>query len=212
MLVKEAEKITGGLSGPSKMPGPGYSIPATACKVGAKLRKVPNSACAGCYALKNRYMFPNTQNAMHRRMDSIQDDAWVDAMAFLINKQAASAGVFRWHDSGDIQGMYHMDKISKVCELTPTIRHWIPTRESKLVKQYMELKPLPPNLTVRISAAMIDQDVSNEIPGTTYSTIHSKPGTFAGAHECPAAKQGNKCGSCRACWDPSVKHVSYPKH
>ncbi len=29
---------------------------------------------------------------------------------------------------------------------------------------------------------------------------------------CPAAKQDNKCLSCRACWDKSVPNVAYGKH
>ena len=55
MLKKEARQITGGLSKPSKMPGPAHNLPAQACKTGAKLVKVPGSVCAGCYALKGRY-------------------------------------------------------------------------------------------------------------------------------------------------------------
>ena len=37
MLKKEAREITGGLSKPSKMPGPAHNLPAVACKTGAKL-------------------------------------------------------------------------------------------------------------------------------------------------------------------------------
>ena len=29
---------------------------------------------------------------------------------------------------------------------------------------------------------------------------------------CPAPSQGGKCGSCRQCWDSTVKVVSYGKH
>ena len=52
MLKKEAKEITGGLSKPSKMPGPSYNLPAAACITGAKLAKVPGTVCYGCYALK----------------------------------------------------------------------------------------------------------------------------------------------------------------
>ena len=41
MLKKEAKEITGGLSAPSKMPGPAYNLPATECITGAKLVKIP---------------------------------------------------------------------------------------------------------------------------------------------------------------------------
>ena len=54
MLKKEAREITGGLSKPSKMPGPAHNLPAVACKTGAKLVTVPGSVCAGCYALKSK--------------------------------------------------------------------------------------------------------------------------------------------------------------
>ena len=71
MKVSEAEKITGGLSKPSKMPGFSYNLPATRCLTGAKLVKVPGSTCAGCYALKGRYRFKNVQDAMDRRLAAI---------------------------------------------------------------------------------------------------------------------------------------------
>ena len=47
MLKKEARKITGGLSKPSKMPGPAHNLPAVACKTGAKLVKIPGSSVRG---------------------------------------------------------------------------------------------------------------------------------------------------------------------
>ena len=43
MLKKEAREITGGLSKPSKMPGPAHNLPAAACKTGAKLAQIPGS-------------------------------------------------------------------------------------------------------------------------------------------------------------------------
>jgi hypothetical protein len=80
MLKKQAREITGGLSKPSKMPGPAHNLPAQACKTGAKLVKVPGSVCAGCYALKGRYRFKNVQAALNRRLQAFEDPRWVDAM------------------------------------------------------------------------------------------------------------------------------------
>ena len=80
MLKKEANKITGGLSKPSKMPGPAYNLPATQCITGAKLVKIPGSVCHGCYALKGRYRFNNVQQALERRAASIKHPDWVKAM------------------------------------------------------------------------------------------------------------------------------------
>ena len=46
MLKKEAIEITGGLSAPSKMPGPAFNLPAAACITGAKLAKIPGTPAA----------------------------------------------------------------------------------------------------------------------------------------------------------------------
>ena len=43
MLKKEAKEITGGLSKPTKMPGPSFNLPATACITGAKHVNVKGS-------------------------------------------------------------------------------------------------------------------------------------------------------------------------
>ena len=73
MLIKEAIAITGGLSKPSKIPGPAYNLPAAACLTGAKLVKIPGSTCSGCYALKGRYRFGNVQKALNRRLKALED-------------------------------------------------------------------------------------------------------------------------------------------
>ena len=75
MLKKELEKIVGGLSKPSKMPGPAYNLPASKCITGAKLVKIPGSVCAGCYALKGRYRFSNVRMALARRLESLKRQA-----------------------------------------------------------------------------------------------------------------------------------------
>ncbi len=107
MLKKEASKITGGLSKPSKMPGPAHNLPAARCITGAKLVKVPGSVCAGCYALKGRYRFKNVQDALNRRLKALEDPRWVDAMVTLVTGHAH----FRWHDSGDIQSPEHLKNL-----------------------------------------------------------------------------------------------------
>jgi len=71
MNKKEAIKITGGLSKPSKMPGPAFNLPAQACITGSKLVKIPGSVCSGCYALKGRYRFPNVKEALTRRLEGL---------------------------------------------------------------------------------------------------------------------------------------------
>ena len=201
MLKKEAREITGGLSKPSKMPGPAHNLPAQACKTGAKLVKVPGSVCAGCYALKGRYRFKNVQAALNRRLQALQDPRWVSAMVTLIKDQ----DWFRWHDSGDIQSLEHLKNIFEVCKLTPGTQHWMPTREAQFLKD-IDPATVPKNLIIRMSSHMVDQGPVNFWPWT--STVTSGQGQAS----CPAPKQNNSCGSCRQCWDRSISNVSYGKH
>ena len=202
MLKKEARQITGGLSAPSKMPGPAFNLPAADCITGAKLVKVPGSVCAGCYALKGRYRFNNVQSALRRRAASLMHPDWIDAMVALISGHE----YFRWHDSGDIQSVEHLKRIFEVCKLTPFTRHWLPTREVKYTS-LMDPNIVPSNLKIIISDHMIDQE-----RGVLSWPYTSGVSTDHAAVTCPASKQGNKCLKCRACWDRSVSNVTYPKH
>ena len=199
MLKKEAKQITGGLSAPSKMPGPAYNLPAVACITGAKLAQVPGSVCHGCYALKGRYRFSNVRLALARRLESLKHPRWVEAMTALI----AGEPWFRWHDSGDLQSAWHLKQIFEVCKRTPETSHWLPTREARILN-LMDPAIIPANLIIRMSSHMIDQQPVTFWPWT--STVSTKSKT------CPAADQGNQCRDCRACWDRKVSNVTYPKH
>ena len=199
MLKKEARQITGGLSAPSKMPGPAYNLPASQCITGAKLVQIPGSVCAGCYALKGRYRFNHVQKALKRRAASITDPDWVDAMVTLVTGHE----YFRWHDSGDLQSVDHLKNIFEVCKRTPSTKHWMPTREARFLK-LMDPDIVPPKLIIRMSSHMINQKPVTFWPWT--STVSTSGKT------CPAADQGNKCRDCRACWDRTISNVTYPKH
>ena len=199
MNTKEAWTLVGGLSKPSKMPGWSIGIPAKECKTGKKLRQIKNSVCEGCYALKGCYVFKVVQEAQYKRLEAIQHPDWVLAMATLINSKKPD--VFRWHDSGDVQDVDHLNKIFEVCRLTPEKRHWMPTREA-WIKDHMHKAPA--NLVVRFSSPMIDQGPVKSWANT--STVSTKSRT------CPAPDNNNECGTCRACWDPLVKNIEYGKH
>jgi len=202
MLIKEAHKITGGLSKPSKMPGPAYNLPASQCITGAKLVKVPGSTCSGCYALKGRYRFGNVQKALNRRLKALEDPRWVAGMITLIQGRP----VFRWHDSGDIQSAQHLKNIFEICNATPDTKHWLPTREAQFIKD-LQPEVVPKNLKIVFSDHMNDQG-----RGVTFWPYTSGVTTKRGAVTCPSSKQDNKCLDCRKCWDRSVKRVIYGKH
>lgn len=221
--VKAAIAVTGSIGFPSKMPGTSYGIPATACKVGAKLARIAGSVCSKCYALKANYTYPSVQIAQARRLAGIANPAWPYAMAFLLLRyhgqdargkvhrklKAGGAGWHRWHDAGDLQSRAHLAAICHVARLTPGIRHWLPTREAALVAGFLrDGGTFPPNLTVRVSATMVDGAPSRAFPNT--STVHAA--IAPQGHACPAPQQGNECGPCRACWDRNVSNVSYHEH
>ena len=200
MKTNEALKIIGGsLSKPSKMPGWSIGLPAKECKTGGKLQKVQGSVCFDCYALKGCYVFKVVQDAQYRRLAALQDPRWVQAMVHLINSKKPD--VFRWHDSGDVQDLNHLQKIYTVCRLTPTKKHWMPTREA-WIKKFLGAKP--DNLVIRFSAPMVNQSAHSSWPHS--SQVVDKD------FNCPASLQNNECKDCRKCWDPAVKVVKYHKH
>jgi hypothetical protein len=204
---------TGGLSDPSKMPCYSYSISAKRCKVGAALRNVKGSTCASCYALKGRYVFPNVEAAMERRYAAMRADAKVWTAAMVASIRKTGLPYFRWHDSGDLQGMNHLAAIDAIATLTPNVSHWLPTREYALLRTWHRNGyTFARNLTVRVSLPMVGRlDGSDEWAARSmnYSSVDIIPGDGV---FCPSSQQGNKCLDCRHCWNRSVKCVSYLKH
>jgi len=207
--IKEANKIVGGLASPSKMPGFSISLSTSKCKMGSKLRKVKGSVCENCYACKGRYLFNNVTVAHARRLEALSNPQWIEAMVFMINKRAAKSPEFRWHDSGDLQSMDHLQTILKVVRQTPTVKHWLPTKEYKLISQFLrEGGVFPENVCVRVSMPMTGQG-PNQYRGLPCSTVNSGEG-FA----CPVKNGSETCDTynCRACWDNEVANIDYSVH
>jgi hypothetical protein len=201
---KEAVEYTGGLSSVSKMPGMSYGLPATACKTGVKLRKIPGSVCSKCYGRKGYYPRSIVRAAQERRLKSLKNGKkWIEGMAWLINHSKSK--YFRWHDTGDLQHLTHLKMIIKVCELTPETKHRLPTKEIEIVRKYLEKHTLPDNLVIRISSYYIGQGPMKEFNNT--STVNTDIG-----FKCPATRTRNICGDCRACWDRKVKNIDYRLH
>ena len=194
------------------MPCPSWSLPAQECKTGSKLRLIEGSSCSKCYALKGNYGFPNVKKARYTNFTNLPSDGkwevWITAMVETIRLRKISH--FRWFDSGDCQSLDHLQAIALVAERTPWVQHWLPTHEKAMVLQYLERNSdFPSNLTVRISAAMVDGR-----PTVSYkltSTIHSKGGKVIG-FRCLAPSQEGKCKDCRACWSRDIPNVSYELH
>lgn len=219
--IEAAKRIAGTLGAPSKLPGFSYGLSAKLCKTGGKLRDVPGTICAECYAFGDFYAWSPVRTAHRRRQAGITHPQWVDAMVVLIAHNCDPAGdLFRWHDSGDLQGSWHLARIVEVCRRTPHVRHWLPTREYDMVATYLRGGgEIPPNLVIRLSAFYVDappQEVPSELSHLPTSTAHVHgnplPVSGKGSIACRAEERGMRCASCTACWDPRVRTVSYPMH
>ena len=224
MTTKMASDIVGGLTTTSKMPCPSLSIPSSACITGAKLVGVKGSSCEGCYTLEGFYNMPDGIIARDRRLSKLYDPRWTQAMVTLIKsrrKYKKEIDVFRWHDSGDLQGIMHLSNIMHVAKLTPKCKHWLPTRENAFLKAYVESGNIvPKNMYVRVSALMRDGKPPKTFVGKLNkyknvegfigtSTIHHK--TEAIGFSCVAYTQGGECRDCRKCWT-TEENISYPFH
>jgi len=206
---KQALEFIGGLSSPSKMPCFSFSIPAWYCVTGQKLRNVKSTICSRCYALKGRYVFGPVKAAMERRFAKLQDERWVEAMVVAIRKKEKS-GFFRWHDSGDVQSVEHLEKIVAVAKALPDIRFWLPTREYFIVANYFKKHgSIPENLTIRLSALSIDGPPPSAI-AKRFGLVTS--GVTKQGFDCPSSLQDGKCRDCRACWNKTVETVNYKLH
>ena len=208
MQLIEAVELVGGLSKPSKMPCQSYSIPAYRCQVGSQLAKVEKSVCFSCYAAKGFYRMPNVKNCLEKRYESLSHPNWVEAMTVAI-RETEKSGFFRWHDSGDLQSLSHLEKICQIAINLPHIQFWLPTREYHYVSLYKKQKDFPSNLIIRLSAFMVN--------GQPPTLVAKRLGVLTSGvsncdSSCPAGEQGNKCLDCRACWQKDVENVNYKLH
>lgn len=204
--IKQALELIGGLTDTSKMPSVSYSIPADACSKGSILRLVDGSVCSDCYALKGNYTrYPAIIKAQYKRLATISNAQWVEAFNYLIRnkKSITTSKVFRWHDSGDIQNLEHFNKIVQIALDNPTVRFWLPTKESALIKNFTG--SIPENLVIRLSGSMIDGKAP--IYKHTSTVVTNKDNAT-----CRSFDNGGKCGDCRMCWDANVRTISYFKH
>lgn len=198
-----------------KMPGSTFAVSAKRCNVGGKLAKIEGATCHDCYALKLERIYPSVAIGWESNyvkatgLIATDPERWAKWVAFQITKAAEKTGELyhRWFDGGDLASLAMFTAIVRVCELTPTIKHWLPTREAAILKAYG--KALPRNLVVRMSSTMVDD---KPIAGhANTSTVHTKAVTPVGK-ACDARTRGNECGPCRACWNGKVKNISYPLH
>lgn len=223
MLIKEAKEITGGIGFTSKT-GFSFGLPAlTSCRTGCRLASKEGTTCSGCYAKGGNYAYNSVKTAHKNRLNAVKQlhkktykEKWVNAMVTLIENKAektdSSMHYFRWHDSGDLQGIDHLRAIVEVAKKTPNIKHWLPTKEKQTVKLFLQNERLPKNLTIRLSAYYVDKNPDFDINIPVAAVYRdNEPGK---GHVCPAILQHKGCHEvgCRACWSKKVRKVNYKYH
>ena len=216
--IKSCQSVIYRLSKPSKIPGYAYGLPASSCPTGSKLRNVEGSVCYGCYAADDwswakqtkrysNYAWEVVKNANRERLAAISKPLFVPAMVAIINKR--SMQYFRWHDTGDLQSIEHLHNIATICDNTPDTKHWLPTREYKIVESFRSERAVPDNLCIRVSAHMIGEHAPRRLGVSSMVYKGSKPDSVA---ECKAYTRDNSCGDCRACWDNETDTIGYKYH
>jgi hypothetical protein len=163
-------------------------------------------ACQGCYATTGNYRFPNVRAPRDFNKQDWQRDDWVNDMVQALD----NSRFFRWFDSGDMYDIRLAEKIYQVMNLTPHVKHWLPTRMHKFTKydtiinRMMKLE----NVVVRLSSDSVTGEIIN---GLTTSTIFSDT-LPSGSFECKAYENEGKCNGCRACYSKDVQVIAYKAH
>ena len=193
------------LSNPGKMPCPSWSLQAIDTCPGAI---APDgelvAACKGCYATSGNYRFPNVKAPRVHNQQDWKRANWTHDMI-----EAITTLNFRWFDSGDMYDARLANKIYQVMKATPRTDHWLPTRMHKFAKFRPIINKMNklPNVAVRRSSDSIHD---KSVPGLS-STIYD-PGTGTKFTPCLASLNEGKCGTCRQCWDKTIRVIAYPQH
>jgi hypothetical protein len=196
------------LSKASKMPCRSWSLQALdTCPASRDASGELVDACKGCYATSGNYRFPSVKAPRVHNREDWKRDTWVADMVSELDNDR----YFRWFDSGDLYDVRLARKILEVCEATPWVKHWIPTRMHKFPKFTLVLQRLQslPNVVLRLSS---DSIIGETIEGPTTSTIATLEDAPKGSFVCEAYTRGGKCDKCRACWDKGVSVVTYIGH
>ena len=200
-------KTTVKISKTSKMPCKSWSLEAIAtCPASKGVDGELVDACKGCYATTGFYLMKDSINLREHNREDWKREEWVSEMVYELRKQT----YFRWFDSGDVAWLKLAEKIYQVCEQTPNVKHWIPTRMYKFPKFKAILDKLNelPNVRVRFSSDSVEGSFTKEHASTIIPFTDSPTDAFI----CEAYSRGGKCGDCRACWHKDVPMIAYVAH
>ena len=184
-----------------------------------------NTVCGSCYAMLGFYNMNNVMEAQYIRFGWVKQllatsqgqDKLVQTLVAALKTHCENL-YFRWFDSGDFFDPRMIVVAKRVCEATPDIRHWFPTRVWRATNEnwlspLRELAALP-NVSVRPSALYFDSPhptIAGLSTGTNVVTI--MPDNTDDNPICPKTLHGGNCftNSCRRCWHKTGT-VSYFVH
>lgn len=207
-----------------KMPCNSWSLPAgKACPFAFYAE---GAICSDCYAQKGSYRcYPNVARAQDIRFEWTREcmrtedgrNEFVRYMTAAI--RATNLEYFRVHDSGDLFSPAYTWCWVRIARTLPDVKFWIPTRSwrpltmtkiSPSVKAEWEFALLAlsaePNVTLRPSALFFNAPAPR-VPGLAAGSTAALEG-----FTCPASRQNNMCGDCRACWIDRDTPISYHAH
>lgn len=201
----------------SKMPGPSYGLPAANCIRGSKLARHRDSMChpSVCYAKRNRYKtWIPVVVSRQRHLASLRNARWTACFIFILRSRYPTERYFRWHDSGDLQGVWHLRMLADIALALPHVKFWLPTHEPGIVRKFRRQWGIEPgNLIIRVSADRLRRHAAWDGLTSTVHDVYGEPLVHPThrSYECRAHDRDNACGPCRACWSPNAHHVSYPR-
>ena len=227
-------KETPYLTKTGKMSNGSFGFSAKHCKAGSYLVNIKNSICSKCYGLVGCYAWDSYKTKSDRTIESINKYFWKQAIVFIIKKKKFKE--FRWFDNGDLQSDKMLEDIFYIARHTPDVKHWLPTKEYRMVKRTIQ-KGLhkPDNLDIRLSAFKIngkpplklaqqlgvncsvaltsDEFKKRETKGLVEIKCHT-------AHSFRNQFKDNKqlfnilgaCSGCTACYNNKVDVVYYEEH
>ena len=196
------------LSKASKMPCRSWSLEALDTCAGSRdINGDLVAACQGCYATTGNYRFPNVKAPRVENKADWKRDAWVDDMVKALDNDR----YFRWFDSGDMYSLRLAWKIYEVMQLTPWVRHWLPTRMHKFSKfqTVLEMMRALPNVSVRASSDSVTGEFDDRHGSTIIPDAAAAPD---GVEVCQAYENKGKCGDCRKCWSKDIRVIAYVAH
>lgn len=236
-----------------------FNLPA----IGACL--VRDETCQSCYALVGWYRVDQRlQVDRALRLEYLQELIEQDNIVVFINWMvkklnalrpeepfpAALSGYalpgqsvyLRWHDSGDLFDPKYALAIFKICEQTPGVAHFLPTRRGALISSLVQQGArIPNNLSIQVSVhrgGILEQSQTQSVhevlktqPSARIGLSYFVTGTASrevdvrqiqdafgrGATVCPIIVAKNPeervCAGCRRCWAANIDSpVIYPKY